>query len=113
MKSSRLFVLAALALPMAKAETISFVGNLRTDANVTACGPSCTLGPFNTDADFAQWAAVVDDFTVTGSSTMKAVTFSYGGGVNGAGHTIAQGGFQPYLSLFDVSGNFLASTLFG
>lgn len=113
MKLSHLFVLAALFLPAAKAETISFLGNLRTDANVTGCGPSCTLGPSNTDGDFAGWAAVVDDFTVTGSSTMQAISFSYGGGVNGAGQTIAQGGFEPYLSLFDASGNFLASTFFG
>lgn len=113
MKSSHLFVLAALVLPVAKAETISFLGNLRTDANVTGCGPSCTLGPSNTDSDFAQWAAVVDDFSVVSSSTMEAVTFSYGGGVNGAGQSIAEGGFEPYLSLFDASGNFLASTFFG
>src|SRR5271156_4235951 len=113
MKPNHLFVLAALVLPAANAETISFVGNLRTDADVIACGPSCTLGSSNTDGDFAQWAAVVDDFSVTSSSSMEAITFSYGGGVNGAGQTIAQGGFEPYLSLFDASGNFLASTFFG
>jgi len=113
MKPNHLFVLAALVLPAANAETISFVGNLRTDADVIACGPSCTLGSSNTDGDFAQWAAVVDDFSVTSSSSMEAITFSYGGGVNGAGQTIAQAGFEPYLSLFDASGNFLASTFFG
>jgi hypothetical protein len=102
-----------LVMPLARADVISFVGNLRTDANVISCGSGCTLGPSNTDGDFAQWAAVVDDFTVSDTSTMQAVTFSYGGGVNGNGQTIAEGGFEPYLSLFDASGNFLASTFFG
>ena len=63
--------------------------------------------------DYAQWAAVVRTFSVIAPSTMQAITFSYGGGVNGAGTTILQGGFEPYLSLFDAGGNFLASTFFG
>lgn len=113
MKSNCLFILALFTLAAANAETISFTGNLRTDANVIACGSGCTLDASNTDADFAQLAAVVDDFTVTTDSDMEAITFSYGGGVNGAGTTIAQGGFEPYLSLFDSIGDFLASTFFG
>jgi hypothetical protein len=44
---------------------------------------------------------------------MFAITFSYGGGTNGASQVIPQGGFEPYLSLFDAGGNFLASTFFG
>ena len=36
------------------------------------------------------------------ASDMQAVTFSYGGGVNSNGTTIAQGGFEPYLSLFEL-----------
>jgi len=44
---------------------------------------------------------------------MQALTFSYGGGTNGQGASIPQGGFEPYLSLFDASGDFLASTFFG
>ena len=96
----------------ASADTISFTGNLRTDATFTSCGLGCTLGPANTDADYAQWAAVVQTFTVTSPSTMQAITFSYGGGFSGAGATILQGGFEPYLSLFDSGGNFLASTFF-
>ena len=106
-------LLAFAAALAANADTISFTGNLRADANVIDCGMGCTLGAANSDADFAQWAAVVDDFTVTTDSAMEAITFGYGGGVNGAGASIAQGGFEPYLSLFDSSGNFLASTFFG
>jgi len=106
-------LLAFALLPVLQAETISYVGNLRTDASVTACGSGCTLGPSNSDADYAQFAAVVDTFVVPTASEMQAVTFSYGGGVNGAGQNIAQGGFEPYLSLFDSTGTFLASTFFG
>ncbi len=108
-----LLLLPFLTLSPVHADVISFVGNLRTDANVISCGSGCTLGPSNSDVEFAQWAAVVDDFTLSDTSTMQAITFSYGGGVNGNGQTIAQGGFEPYLSLFDASGNFLASTFFG
>ncbi len=97
----------------ASANTISFTGNLRTDATVVDCGSGCTLGAGDSDADFAQWAAVVDLVHVGTTSTLQAITFSYGGGVNGAGTNIAEGGFAPYLSLFDSSGNFLASTYFG
>ena len=113
MKAYYLLVLAIIAIWPAEAGTISFAGNLRDDANVISCGTACTLGASNTDADYAQWAAVVDSFTVSTASDMQAVTFGYGGGVNGAGTAIAQGGFEPYLSLFDSSGDFLASTLLG
>jgi hypothetical protein len=95
------------------AAVFSFTGDLRADATFTSCGMGCTLGPANTDADYAQFAAVVRTFSVASPSMMDAITFSYGGGINGAGMTIAQGGFEPYLSLFDSGGNFLASTFFG
>ncbi|MBI4904416.1 MAG: DVUA0089 family protein [Acidobacteria bacterium] len=97
----------------APAATLSFTGNLRTDATVLGCGPGCTLGPGDTDEDFAQYAAVVRTFTVSVPSVVGARTFGYGGGVNGAGATVLEGGFAPYLSLFDSGGNFLASTFFG
>src|SRR5437879_6498129 len=89
---------------------ISFTGNLRTDATFTNCGSGCTLGPGNTDGEYAQYAAVVRTFHVASASPMQAITFSYGGGVNGAGTTILQGGLEPYLSLFDAGGVFLGST---
>lgn len=99
-------ILGTLALLLytgaASANTISFTGNLRDDATVLDCGLGCTLGPADTDADFAQWAAAVYSFSVATPSSMQAVTVSY-----------ALGGFEPYLSLFDASGDFLASTFFG
>jgi hypothetical protein len=95
------------------ATTSSFTGDLRTDATFTDCGSGCTLGAGNSDGDYAQYAAVVRSFTVSTLSAMQALTFSYGGGTNGNGDSILEGGFQPYLSLFDNSGNFIASTYFG
>ena len=105
--------LGAAGVGQSQAGTISFVGDLRTDASFVSCGSGCTLAAGNSDSDYAQWAAVERDFTVPADSTMRAISFSYGGGVNGNGQSIGQGGFEPYLSLFDASGNFLASTFFG
>lgn len=108
-------LLAALLLatiPPLHAGTISFTGDLR-NATYLSCGDGCTLETGNTDADFAQFAAAQLDFNVPAPSTMQAITFSYGGGVNGDGSTIAHYGFQPYLSLFSASGDFLSSTYFG
>jgi hypothetical protein len=106
-------LVAAAGRMKAFADTISFTGNLRTDANFTSCGPGCTLGPGNTDGDYAQWAAVAVTFPVTSLSQMEAITFSYGGGTNAQGAAIPQSGFEPYLSLFDSAGDFLASTFSG
>jgi hypothetical protein len=95
------------------ASSISFTGNLRTDATVLACGTGCTLGPMNSDGDYAQYAAVVRSFTLTSASSVEIVSFSYGGGTNGNGTVIIQGGLEPYLSLFDAAGDFLSSTYLG
>jgi hypothetical protein len=47
------------------------------------------------------------DFNVTTPGLVTLQTFGYAGGVNGAGTTIAAGGFDPVLTLFDGSGDFL------
>jgi len=101
----------ASALPC-MADTTFFSGNLRTDATVLDCGPGCTLGPSYSDFDYAQSAAVVDSFVVASTSTMSAITYSYGGGTSLTSAVVAAGGLEPGLSLFDASGNFLASTYF-
>jgi hypothetical protein len=104
----------AIAVGQLQAGTIqSFTGDLRTDATFLSCGSGCTLDAGNSDSDYAQWAAVERDFNVPVSSAVQAITFSYGGGINGNGLAVDPGGFEPYLSLFDASGSFLASTLFG
>lgn len=70
---------AAMAAP-ASAADFSFTGNL-ADAN---------------DVAFF-------DFTLDSASTVTLRTYSYAGGVNAAGDTIARGGFDPILALFDKS----------
>lgn len=99
--------------PRLGANVVFFSGNLRTDATVIDCGIFCTLGPLNTDGDYAQWAAFVTSFTVNTPSTMEAITYGFGGGTSLTGAIVPAGGLEPYLSLFDSGGNFLASTLFG
>jgi len=43
-------------------------------------------------------------FTVSSMSTVTLRSWSYAGGVNALGDTIARGGFDPILSLFDGTG---------
>jgi hypothetical protein len=43
-------------------------------------------------------------FTVGAQSTVTLRTWSYAGGVNAAGQTIARGGFDPILHLFNAAG---------
>lgn len=107
------FVCSLAPWATANAGTISFTGNLRSSANFTGCGTGCMLSPADSDATWAQWAAFSTNFTIPLPEAVKIVTFSYGGGTNGNGAPIAQGGFEPYLSLFDEAGNFLNSTFFG
>src|ERR1700728_2383592 len=47
-------------------------------------------------------------FTLSASGSVTIRTFSYGGGVNSASKTIAAGGFDPTISVFDASGNLIA-----
>ena len=95
------------------ANTLFYSGDLRTNATVTSCGSGCTLGPSNNDGDYAQWAAAVYSFHVYTTTAMEAITYSYGGGQSLTGPIVPSGGLEPYLSLFDAGGNFLASTFFG
>ena len=56
-------------------------------------------GAFNHDNDVQRFT-----FTVSGTSTVTLRSWSYAGGVNALGDTIARGGFDPILSLFDGTG---------
>ena len=44
-------------------------------------------------------------FNVGSTSTITLQTWGFGGGVNAAGNTIPAGGFDPFISFFDASGN--------
>jgi hypothetical protein len=96
-----------------KADVIFYSGNLRTDANVIDCGSGCTLGPGNTDLEFANWAAVTYTFVVNTATTVQAITYGYAGGTSLTGAVVPSGGLEPYLSLFDSSGDLLTSSFSG
>jgi hypothetical protein len=53
------------------------------------------------------------EFVVGAPSDIIIRSWSYAGGVNGAGETIGRGGFDPTLSLFDSTGAFLAVSFDG
>jgi len=74
-------VLVGLAASGARADNFSFQGNFTQDDNVQL---------FN--------------FTVGSTSDVTLKTLSYAGGVNAAGQTIASGGFDPILALFNGAG---------
>jgi hypothetical protein len=75
---------ALLGAAPASAANISFTGNFATDDEVQL---------FN--------------FNVSSASTVSLRTLSYAGGINAAGQSVARGGFDPILSLFDSSGALL------
>jgi hypothetical protein len=86
MRSKVLAALAAMVLvstPAAAAD-FSFTGNFTQDDNVQL---------FN--------------FVVGAPSSVTLRTWSYAGGTNAAGTTIARGGFDPILALFDSAGNLI------
>jgi hypothetical protein len=56
-------------------------------------------GAFTHDNDVQRFT-----FTVSSTSTVILRSWSYAGGVNALGDTIARGGFDPILSLFDGTG---------
>jgi hypothetical protein len=97
----------------AKADAIFFSGNLRTNATVTNCGSGCTLGLGNTDLEYANWAAVTYSFVVSTATTVQAITYGYAGGTSLTGAIVPSGGLEPYLSLFDSSGDLLTSSFSG
>jgi hypothetical protein len=73
--------LALILTSDAKADNFSFIGNFTQDDNVQ-----------------------LFSFTVGASSNVTLRTWSYAGGVNAQGQTIARGGFDPILALFDSTG---------
>jgi hypothetical protein len=73
--------LAAAVAAQASPTNFSFVGSFGGDANVQL---------FN--------------FTANGASTVRLISYSYGGGTQANGNVVARGGFDPILALFNSSG---------
>ena len=72
-----------------------------TSAPAVTPGPpaSSFTGTFTTDSDEREFF-----FTLAAAGPVTIRTYSYAGGINGAGATIPAGGFDPTLSLYDSSG---------
>src|SRR5947207_15941072 len=70
----------AAAQPPARASILFYSGDLRTDATVLDCGLGCTLGPADSDDSFAQFAALVTNFSVSTAGPVEAITYGFGGG---------------------------------
>jgi hypothetical protein len=67
-------------------------------SSVSAANISYT-GQFTNDNDVQLF-----NFTVGATSTVGLRTYSYAGGVNAQGNTIARGGFDPIFELFNSAG---------
>jgi hypothetical protein len=78
-------LLAVLASSTAIAADVSLTGSFTRDDNI-------------------QLVAL----TLTSPSTVTLRTWSYAGGTNAAGATIPEGGFDPYLALFNSTGLLIA-----
>src|SRR5690242_7963295 len=73
------------------------------------CSAAAQCGTFSFSGNFSQ----DDDITtisiaLTAPGTLNVQTLSFAGGTASSGATIAPGGFEPVLSLFDASGALLA-----
>lgn len=66
----------------------------------TQAGVISSQGSFASDDDVRHF-----NFSLGADFLFSARTWSFGGGVNGAGDLIAAGGFAPILSLFSATGN--------
>lgn len=106
-------VLLASALSTAYGSTIFYSGDLRANATITNCGGVCMLTPGDSDATWAQWTGISIPFTLLTPTSVNAITFGFGGGISATGSVVVVGGFEPYLSLFDSTGEFVTSTYNG
>ena len=90
--------------------TYALAGALLLAASVPASALTVETVDFSFAGTLAQDNSVVlIEFTVAETSTIELSSYSYNGGVMADGTTIAAGGFDPILSLFDASGSLIAS----
>jgi len=59
-------------------------------------------GTFSNDDDVQLF-----NFTADGASTVRLISFGYGGGTQSDGNSVVAGGFDPILVLFDSAGNLI------
>ena len=73
-------------------------------ASVSSAGDFHFTGSLTTDDQLEQFM-----FSLSSPGTVTAITYGYAGGTNVASQVIPAGGFDPWLAIFDSSGNLLAS----
>ncbi|HTS46800.1 MAG TPA: DVUA0089 family protein [Bryobacteraceae bacterium] len=74
-------------------------------AETTAFASSFSFtGTFTTDDQLQEIS-----FSLASLETITTVTYGYAGGTNQAGTLIPEGGFDPYLVIFDSAGNYVQS----
>jgi hypothetical protein len=75
---------------------------------LSACAASASAATLSYTGQFTYDNDVkLISFTVNSLSTVGLRTFSYAGGVNGAGQAIARGGFDPIIELFNGAGQLI------
>ena len=73
-------------------------------AGVASASSFSYTGSFATDDQIQEFL-----FSLSATSTVTTVTYSYAGGTNQAAASVSQGGFDPWLAIFDSSGVLQAS----
>jgi hypothetical protein len=86
-----------------KLKTIASIFALSLITTAASAANFSFTGDFEHDNDVQAF-----HFTVGATSSVSLRSWSYAGGVNAAGASIARGGFDPILALFDSTGKFVA-----
>lgn len=73
-------------------------------AGVASASSFSYTGSFTTDDQIQEFL-----FSLSSTATVETITYSYAGGTNQHGDSISQGGFDPWLAIFDSTGALVAS----
>ncbi|GAA0810615.1 DVUA0089 family protein [Colwellia asteriadis] len=89
---------------MKKILLVALMFFMATQANATLMSAHSFTGNFDNDE-----SRFYIQFDVTDTATISFLSHSYAGGVNAAGTTVADGGFDPQLFIFDAASTLLQS----
>ena len=83
---------------------VALVATFAAFGGVASANSFSYTGSFVTDDQIQEFL-----FSLSATSTVTTVTYSYAGGTNQAGASIPEGGFDPWLAIFNSSGGLVAS----
>src|ERR1700733_57437 len=83
---------------------VAIVATCAAFGGVASASSISYAGSFATDDQTQEFL-----FSLSGTATVTTVTYSYAGGTNQAGTSIPEGGFDPWLAIFNSSGVLVAS----